>query len=178
MTFPEGFTPEELSKVVIDGREVTLDPTHLIFNEQTVHKWQQDAQTWDNFYSQVQFEAEKWCTELEEDYDTLFDTSYLDAKANGCTEKQAEATSRISQAVRDAKHKLDDAKWTLGKIKAFIRSFDKAFDTARSMEYRLGKELDKVVRSTGDWHSGRDPDLEAKVDEIIRGSSENHNPLA
>ncbi len=175
MTFPEGFTPEELAKVEINGRVVILEPTHLLFNEQTVHKWQQESQTWYNFYSQVQFEAERWLTDLEDTHDALFDENYLNCKSNGCTEKQAEAASRIDANVRAAKKKVDDAKIVLGKIKSFIRSFDKAFDTAKSMEYRLGREMDKVMRTTGD----RFPGLDAQIEDIIKGSSpENLDPLA
>ena len=77
--------------------------------------------------------------------------------------------------MRAAKKKVDDAKIVLGKIKSFIRSFDKAFDTAKSMEYRLGREMDKVMRTTGD----RFPGLDAQIEDIIKGSSpENLDPLA
>lgn len=152
--------------LTIGDTEVLIDPSLLEFNEATVGAWQDRCGVWYSYYSQQLAVAEFCLAKAEENAEIKYYNAFKTHKL-GSSDKLAEANARTEQDVMDAQAKAIQAKYKVNSLKGFLRAFDKAHDNAQSRNWTLRKEMNlthsKIPNSI-------DPDIDAKLDEIMRGS--------
>jgi hypothetical protein len=161
-------------KIVVGGEEVILDPENLKFNEATLSRFLENEGSWYDYFGRHLANAE---IELAS-YKELSEVTYLRAfdgyKAEGSSDKRAEAQARIENAVIDARQRVLEAEKNVKLLKSHLRSFDQSHNNSISLGYTLRKEMDKlqprIYGDTTDTSSNASCDYEAKLEQVIRNS--------
>jgi len=153
--------------IMVGKEKVVLNPDHLKFDDATLNKYLQEASGWYNYYGQRLADAESFLQWYETKYDQEYSRKFSFHKDSGNTEKLAEANSRVSPEVEKAKQVCIAAKRTVSKLKQFLRSMDKAHESAINFGYMLRKEMDKTnlrIKQSEDMAMGE------AVDRIIKAA--------
>ena len=111
-------------------------------------------------------DAESFLQWHELKYDETYSEIFKGYKEDGGSDKLADAKARCHINVVSAKEKVVASKRTVKKLQFFLRAMDKAHDNAMSFGHMLRREMDKIQSSI----RMPSPELEKKVDEIIKAS--------
>jgi hypothetical protein len=109
--------------------------------------------------------AESILANAELDYETKYMQKFAEAKAEGSSDKAADAITKVSSEVVDAQKKVIETKTAHRQIKEYLRAFDKAHEMAKNRGYMLCKEMDKL--SSDIYYSNGSNKKEIDVSDIL-----------
>jgi hypothetical protein len=121
--------------------DVTLDPEHVQFTEATLNEFLQKAPGWFSYYSAKQARAQYIAALTEDMYDQVYSEKFRFYKAEGGSDKLAEASAKTDPEVVEALKQSRKAKENLNYINGFLRALDKANQNALNLGYNLRKEM-------------------------------------
>lgn len=121
--------------------EVILDPEHVQFTEATLNEFLQKAPGWFSYYSTKQSRAQYIASLHEDNYEQVYSNKFRFYKAEGGSDKLAEASSKTDPEVMEALKQSRKAKENLTCIGGFLKALDKANQNALNLGYNLRKEM-------------------------------------
>jgi hypothetical protein len=124
-----------------DEEEVVLDPEHVQFTESSLNEFLQKAPGWFSYYSAKQSHAQYVASLHEDKYDQIYSDKFRFYKAEGGSDKLAEANSKTDSQVIEALKAARKAKENVAQISGFLRALDKANQNALNLGYNLRKEM-------------------------------------
>jgi hypothetical protein len=125
----------------VGGEEVTVDPENMRFNEATLSEYLKKEGGWYDNFGGYLARAEKILQICENEYDARFNYKFYEYKADGGSDKFAEARAKIDSDVQDAKKAAVEAKYLVSRLKNHLRAWDRNHDNAQSLGYNLRKEM-------------------------------------
>lgn len=157
---------EQTPSVKVGDQKIYLDPKRLIFNEQSVGEWLQDAGAWYAYFARQLADAEYLKDARDADYESKYASLFVSYKENGCSDKLADANAKSNPELEESKKGIARAKHTVKCLQQHLRAWDKAHDSAQNRANTFRKEMEKQWYES-DASIKRDSDMEAKVDNII-----------
>lgn len=157
---------EQTPSVKVGDQKIYLDPKRLIFNEQSVGEWLQDAGAWYAYFARQLADAEYLKDARDADYESKYASLFVSYKENGCSDKLADANAKSNPELEESKKGIARAKHTVKCLQQHLRAWDKAHDSAQNRANTFRKEMEKQWYESG-ASIKRDSDMEAKVDNII-----------
>lgn len=136
--------PNEIVKVKVNGKEVTLDSKNMEFSDNTLNEYMEKEYGWIDYFGKQLEYAQKERLDAEIDAEAIFSEKYIEAKDNGGTEQYAKAKANADADVIAAKKKVVELNEIVGQIKAHLKAWDRNHDNAQNRGYTLRKEMDKL----------------------------------
>jgi hypothetical protein len=136
--------------------EVTLDPEHVQFTEANLNGFLQTTPGWFSYYSAKQARAQYIASLHDDKYEQVYSDKFRFYKAEGGSDKLAEASAKTDPEVIEALKRCRKAKENLTYITGFLRALDKANQNALNLGYNLRKEM----QLSGGNRVGEDKSLE------------------
>lgn len=136
--------PVEIVKVVVNGKEVSLDAKNMEFSDTTLNEYMEKEYGWVDYFGKQLEYAQKERLDAEIDAEAIFSQKYIEAKDNGGTEQYAKAKANADEDVIAAKKRVVELTETVGQIKAHLKAWDRNHDNAQNRGYTLRKEIDKL----------------------------------
>jgi len=131
-------------KLQFAGVIVEIDPENLRFNETNLSQYlQTEAGYYDNFGAYLSL-AEKNLQNFELRHEKLAAERFIEAKESGGSDKLAEAKAKADQDVVSLKEQVNDAKYSVNRLKQHLRAWDKNHDNAQSSGHMQRKMMDKL----------------------------------
>lgn len=128
----------------ISNEDVVLDPDLLKFNETTLNEYiQKEGALYDNFGGYLA-RAERLLQICESVYDDRYNTMFHQFKADGGSDKLAEARAKTDDGVQDARASVIEAKYIVSRLKNHLRAWDRNHENAQSMGHNLRKEMERI----------------------------------
>lgn len=136
----------ELKTIILSAADtetdtVVLNPEHVQFTEATLNEFLQKSPGWFSYYSAKQAQAQYIASLYDDEYDNLYSSKFRFYKAEGGSDKLAEASAKIDVEVVEALKRSRKAKENLNQITGFLRALDKANQNALNLGYNLRKEM-------------------------------------
>jgi len=138
--------PVEIVKVIVQGREIELNPKNMKYNENTLGEYMGKEYGWVDYLGKQLEYAQKEVLFADIEVDRLFSLRYIEAKEKGESEGYSKAFALSRDDVVAAKKYLAERKEAVGHIKAHLKAFDKNHENAQNRGHTLRKELDKLNR--------------------------------
>jgi hypothetical protein len=101
----------------------------------------QKAPGWFSYYSNKQARAQYIASLHDDKYEQVYSDKFRFYKAEGGSDKLAEASAKTDPEVVDALKRSRKAKENLTYISGFLRALDKANQNALNLGYNLRKEM-------------------------------------
>jgi hypothetical protein len=136
--------PIETIKVIVNGKDIILDPKNMEFSDNTLNEYMEKEYGWIDYFGKQLEYAQKERLDSEIDAEAIFSEKYIEAKDGGGTEQYAKAKANADPDVIAAKKKVVQLNETVGQIKAHLKAWDRNHDNAQNRGYTLRKELDKL----------------------------------
>lgn len=162
-------TPDCKRTVKLGNEDIELDSNKLRFNETNVNEFMERLAIWYDYYGQKLAEAESVLAQLEDELDVAYAFAFEQAKADGGTEKLADAKAKQNPLVISSKQAIVVARLKVTQLKQHLRAWDKAHENLQSRGHMLRKEMDKLHL---DISGGQRREWETEVDKIVgRGNA-------
>jgi hypothetical protein len=126
---------------ITNDEEVILDPEHVQFTEANLNEFLQKAPGWFSYYSAKQSMAQYVASLYEDMYDQKYSEKFRFYKAEGGSDKLAEASAKTDTEVVEMLKTVRKSKENLTHITGFLRALDKANQNALNLGYNLRKEM-------------------------------------
>ena len=138
--------PVEKVKVIVKGREISLDPDNMKYDENNLPQYMSKEYGWiDYLGKQLEF-AQRELLLAEIDAEASFSAKFMESKDAGNSDNYAKAYALANDEVVAAKKKVVERKEVVGHIKAHLRAWDRNHDNSQNRGHTLRKELDKLNR--------------------------------
>lgn len=134
--------------IKLGEEEIALDPEHLEFTEATLNDYLQKSSRWYSYYSEKHSLSQLYASMYEDLHEQTYSKKFKLYKAEGGSDKLAEASSKADPEVAAALKSAREAKERQGVIGGFLRSLDKAIQNALNLGYNIRKEMDKLGKDT------------------------------
>lgn len=133
------------NKFKLGEYEVFLDDNNLRFDEHTVNNFMSGFSSKYKHYSELHSLAQASYDRAKADYENTYDSKFAAYKeTGGCSDKLAEAKARSDYDVRKLQDNMLVSQHKARRLSSYLRSMDKAHESAREFCYNLRKELDKM----------------------------------
>ena len=119
--------PLEVVRVVVQGREVVLDPANMKYDENSLGEYMSKEYAWVDYLGKQLEYAQK---------ETLY----------GNSDNYAKAFALADAEVVAAKKKVADCKEKVGHIKAHLYAFSKNHDNAQNRGHTIRQEMKVLSR--------------------------------
>lgn len=136
--------PIETTIVIINNKEIKLDPKNMEFADNNINEYMQMEYGWIDYFGKQLELAQKARLMAEIEAEEVFSKKYVEAKDSGGTEQYAKAKANSDPEVVAAKKNVVEKKEIEGFIKAHLRAWDKNHDNVQNRGHSLRKELDKL----------------------------------
>ena len=136
--------PSQVTKIQLGKEEVSIDPSHLRFDERTLSDWLINEAGWYNYYAGKLQLAETYLHYSEMNYENLRSGAIVTAKKEGAAVAIAEAQANMNEDVIKAQKAMFMEQYKVGLLKTHLKAWDKAHDAAISLSHTLRKEMDKL----------------------------------
>jgi hypothetical protein len=137
-----------MRSVKIGEEEVEINPEHLEFSESTLNDYLQKSPRWYNYYSEMHSKAQLYASVYEDKYEQVYSEKFRFYKAEGGSDKLAEASAKADPDVAAALMRARRAKEIQGVLGGFLRAMDKSIQNALNLGYNIRKEMDKLGKDT------------------------------
>jgi len=145
--------PSEKIKVIVNNKEIILDPDNMKFNEFTLSEYMDKEYAWIDYYGKQLEMANKELSLTELAYETKYNEIYILNKDQGGSDTYCKAKSQCNQECVELYGKVIERKSAVGFLKMYLKAWDKNHDNAQNRGHTLRKELDKLNK---DIYEGRD----------------------
>lgn len=136
--------PIEIITVIVNGKEVKLDPKNMDFTDNNINEYMQREYRWIDYFGKQLELAQKARLIAEIEAEEIYSKKYVEAKDLGGTEQYAKAKANANPDVVEARKNVIEKKEIEGFLKAHLRAWDKNHDNAQNRGHSLRKELDKL----------------------------------
>jgi hypothetical protein len=136
--------PIEVTTVIVNNKEVKLDPKNMEFTDGNISEFMQKEYGWIDYFGKQLELAQKARLLAEIEAEELYSRKYVETKDAGGTENYAKAKASSDPEVVAAKKNVVEKKEVEGYIKAHLRAWDKNHDNVQNRGHSLRKELDKL----------------------------------
>lgn len=136
--------PLEKIVVIVNGKNVVLDPDFMKFNETTLSDYMEREYGYFDYYGKQLEHAQKELANAEIDAEAEYSKRFIEAKDQGNSDAYSKCFSSAHVDVVAARKKAADRKSVVGQIKAYLLAFQKNHDNAQSRGHFLRKEMDKL----------------------------------
>lgn len=148
--------PTELVKVIVNNKEIILNPKNMEFSDITLNDYMEKEYGWIDYFGKQLEYAQKEKLLAEIDAEAIFSEKYILAKDSGGTEQYAKAKANADEDVVKAKKRVVELNEIVGQLKAHLRAWDKNHDNAQNRGYSLRKEIDKLNKDIYKFSDGID----------------------
>lgn len=138
--------PLEVVTIVVNGRNVVLDPANMRFSEANLSEYMTKEYGWLCYFGHQLELAQKELSLAEIDAETEQSMKFMESKDAGNTDTYAKSFSIAHADVVIARKKVADCKETVGLLKAHLKAWDKSHDNVQNRGHTLRKELDRLNR--------------------------------
>jgi hypothetical protein len=136
--------PIEVTTVVVNNKEIKLDPKNMEFTDGNISEFMQKEYGWIDYFGKQLELAQKARLLAEIEAEELYSRKYVETKDAGGTENYAKAKASADPEVVAAKKNVVEKKEIEGYIKAHLKAWDKNHDNVQNRGHSLRKELDKL----------------------------------
>lgn len=133
--------PIEIVKVVVLGKEITLNPENMKYNEASLGEYMGKEYGWVDYLGKQLEYAHKEVLHAEIDSDAVYSKKFLEAKDLGLSDNAAKAFALSNPEVVAAKKNIADKKETVGHLRAHLKAFDKNHDNVQNRGHSLRAEM-------------------------------------
>lgn len=161
--------------IEIEGQTIVIDPGLLHFSEATLSEYiQREAAYYDNigYYLTV---AEKNLQNKQMMYEKIYGDRYAEYKEH-CTGPQAEAKAKADDDVMAFQKQVIEAQYIVKRLQRHLKAWDLNHDNAKSMGYRLCKEIDKLNADIYARGHGVDPVMNSDLDNRVEATITHVDP--
>lgn len=132
-------------KTKVGDKDVTIDNSLLMFNEQSLTQFIQDLHPYYSYYGAMLAEAENELADAELALENHYDEVYSQfKKSEKGSDKLCESLARMDLKYQDMAIKVNYKKRVVKSLQYYLKSWDKAHDNAQSLGHFLRKEMDKL----------------------------------
>lgn len=133
--------------IKLGEQEIILDTKHLEFSESNIMGYMAEFGGIYNYYAQRTADAEALLEKAERYHESKYLEKFQQAKELGGSDKMAEAKARTDEEVQKLNDFVINIHGSVLKLKAFVKSLDKAHENAQNLGHFLRKEMDKLMSS-------------------------------
>lgn len=138
--------PIQKVTVKVAGREITLDPMNMKYNENSLGDYMGKEYGWvDYLGKQLEF-AQKEVLLADIESDRIYSVKFMESKDRGESDNYAKAFANAHTEVVSARQHLAERKEAVGHLKAHLKAWDKNHENVQNRGHTLRKELDKLNR--------------------------------
>jgi len=136
--------PNEIVKIIVNNKELILDPENMKFNEFTLSDYMDKEYAWIDFFGKQLEYATKELSLAELAYETKYNEVYITYKDAGGSDAYSKAKSQCDNECVRFYEIVIDRKAAVGFLKHYLKAWDKNHDNAQNRGHTLRKELDKL----------------------------------
>lgn len=136
-------------KIKLGKEEITLDDNFLKIDESNLNEFMREYAGRYNMYQQLHAKAQALSNKVSDRYDMLYSSKFVEFKTNpGGSDKFVECKVRADNEVAAVAELCRIYKRNLASITGFLKSCDRAFESAKEMSYNLRKEMSSYPYSS------------------------------
>lgn len=149
--------PIEKINVIVNGKNIVLDPENMKYNEATLAEYQTTEYGWiDYLGKQLEF-AQKEVLIAEIDLESQYSIKFLESKDLGNSDNYAKAFSNCHVDVVAAKKHLADRKEVVGHLKAHLKAWTSNHSNTTCRSHDLRSEMKILNRDFFETNVNNDP---------------------
>lgn len=134
-----------METIKIAGREFELNRNLLKFDEHNINRFLVEFAGYYDYYGEAHALACAQSEHFKNAKEIAYDEKYLAAKLNGkAADNVAKAQAEIDPAVQTVTEQFIQATYRVKRMQGWMRSLDKAYESAKEYCYNMRKELDKL----------------------------------
>lgn len=160
--------PIEIVKVIVQGREIVLDPKNMKYNENSIGEYMNKEYGWVDYLGKQLEYAQKEVLFADIDYDRVYGIRYMEAKDQGQSEGYSKAFTNSCQDVVDARKYLAERKEVVGHLKAHLKAFDKNHENAQNRGHSIRAEMKMLNRDIYEDNSSSPLDSTCEFENALK----------
>ena len=146
--------PVEKVKVIVKGREISLDPDNMKYDENNLPQYMSKEYGWiDYLGKQLEF-AQRELLLAEIDAEASFSAKFMESKDAGNSDNYAKAYANSHVDVVASKRYVVDRKETVGHLKAHLSAWSKNHENAQNRGHTIRTEMKVLNRDIYDAENG------------------------
>ena len=149
--------PIEKVKVVVQGREIILDPDNMKYNENNLPEYMSKEYGWIDYLGKQLEYAQKETLLAEIDAEASYSAKFMESKDTGSSDNYAKAYANSHVDVVAAKKKVVERKEVVGHLKAHLSAWSKNHENAQNRGHTIRAEmkvLNRDIYESNDANSG------------------------
>ncbi len=124
-----------MNSVNIAGKEIILDDELLKFDEHSINEFLQRFATNYNVYQQAHADSQYLFSKFDDRYEVVFSDKFRLNREHCTSDKAADMLTKLDPEVQEALENQRTAKRNVSMLYSFLRSMDKAFDSAQQIRF-------------------------------------------
>lgn len=133
-----------MREVTVGKHVYKLDHTLLQFGEENINQFLERYAGMYDHYSHAHAYAQSISDSAKAKYEGLLDEKFVMFKEQGGSDKLCEAKAGSDPLVQLAQQEMINAQFVSRDLYGWLRSMDKAHESAKEFCYNLRKEIDKI----------------------------------
>jgi hypothetical protein len=133
--------PFEKVVVVVQGREIVLDPDNMKYNENNLPEYMSKEYGWVDYLGKQLEYAQKELLLAEIDAEAIYSLKFIESKDIGGSDNYAKAYATANVDVVAAKRHVVDRKEVVGHLKAHLKAWDKNHDNCQNRGHTIRAEM-------------------------------------
>jgi len=139
--------PIEKVTVIVQGREIVLDPINMKYNENSLAQYMNEEYGWIDYLGKQLEHAQKEVLDVEIESEAIYSLKFMESKDCGNSDNYAKAFALANVDVVEAKKKVAKCKENVGHLKAHLKAWDKNHDNAKSRSFAVQNEMKVLNRN-------------------------------
>jgi len=157
-------------KVKVGEEEVFLDPKNLIVDEVNLNDFLKRFAPNYSHFNMMWAKSQFIQRTTEDRHDVVLADRYRYYKENdGGSDKLAESKAKVHEDVIEAKKRMQNARFVTQILNGYLRSLDKAQESALNLGYNIRKEMDKLFPQS---IRGPEMDPDAQMAQMLKDEGE------
>lgn len=148
--------PIEKITIVVNGKEIVLDPENLKYNENTLGDYMSREYGWVDYFGKQLEYAQKEATIADIDSDAIFSLKMIESKDLGNSDNYAKSYALSHPDVVAARKRLADCKENVGHLRAHLKAWDKSHENTQNVANTRRTEMKMLNRDI--YSSNDNPD--------------------
>lgn len=164
--------PVEKITVVVNGKQVLLDPENMKYNESTIGQFMSMESGWiDYLGKQLEYaQSEALVAKINEE--TKFSKKLIEGKDKGLSDNHAKALANADDDVVKAKLYHAERKQVVGHIKAHLLAWKENHENAQNRGHTIRTEMKMLNRDIYEEEDKSEDRKDFDVDEFINRGCE------
>ena len=138
--------PIEKVKVIVQGREIILDPDNMKYNENNLPEYMSKEYGWIDYLGKQLEYAQKETLLAEIDAEASYSAKFMESKDAANSDNYAKAYANSHVDVVAAKKKVVERKEVVGHLKAHLSAWSKNHENAQNRGHTIRAEMKVLNR--------------------------------